>query len=414
MSQTTETCGKRNRMPYIEPTIRTIVGALCTGLAVAQFLYPEYTLYWQGTLLFIGINLFQSGFTRWCMMEKLLRALGFRCEIEEIRHLTEQLAESNARLNSYMRTLDLVNEAILELDTEGRILSASEGWRRMLAQVGVTVSCSTLTCCIVPEDLESVLTVLKEIQTRQGETRTVRFRLLCGTKRIARWMEAKFMADHIEGQWRIRAILHDVTEAHLRECQIQHMALHDSLTGLPNRHLLQERMSQLLEQRKNSTKPVGLLFIDLDNFKQVNDRHGHSRGDLLLRHVAEALDRECREWETPGRWGGDEFLVLLELPDEEPRHHLLARAEALMKSAASALREAGMDSIVTLSIGGAIFPEDAESIEDLLLQADTALYEAKERGKNNIRIRSLVETGAGAEAPSGKLTDQPASRAGSA
>jgi len=69
---------------------------------------------------------------------------------------------------------------------------------------------------------------------------------------------------------------------------------------------------------------------------------------------------------------------------------------------------------VTLSIGGAIFPEDAESIEDLLLQADTALYEAKERGKNNIRIRSLAETGAGAEAPSGELTDQPASRAGSA
>ncbi len=321
-------------------------------------------------------------------MEKLLRAMGFRCEIEEIRHLTGQLAESNARLNSYMRTLDLVNEAILELDQEGRILSASEGWRRMLSQVGVTDPCSTLTCCIAQDDLESVLTALKEVQARQGETRSVRFRLLCGTQRIARWMEAKFMADHIEGQWRIRAILHDVTEAHLRECRIQHMALHDSLTELPNRHFLQERMSRLIDQEREASGPVGLLFIDLDNFKQVNDRYGHSRGDLLLRHVAEALEQACLEGETPARWGGDEFLVLLELPEEDPKGQLRVRAEALMASVAFVLQQTGMDSIVTLSIGGALFPEDARDMEGLLMQADAALYEAKERGKNNIRIQA--------------------------
>jgi len=122
---------KKRHLPYIEPTIRTIAGFFLTTIGVLLYLYDEESLLWLGMLFFVSLNLFQSGFTRWCLMEKILKRFGLRSELDEIRTLSKELCESAARQAGHMDTLNLLSEAVLELAPDGIILNASDGWRRL-------------------------------------------------------------------------------------------------------------------------------------------------------------------------------------------------------------------------------------------------------------------------------------------
>ncbi len=170
--------------------------------------------------------------------------------------------------------------------------------------------------------------------------------------------------------------------------EILSLALHDALTNLPNRVLLEDRIEIAISQAKRTNKKVAMLFIDLDNFKQVNDIYGHKSGDRLLIAVSKALKSHLRPYDTLARWGGDEFVVLLrELNDTKDIH---AIAEKLMASIDSKLLPE-QDIQTTLSIGAAVFPNDADSTESLLIQADKALFYSKSRGRNNIQIFSEIQ-----------------------
>jgi diguanylate cyclase (GGDEF)-like protein/PAS domain S-box-containing protein len=181
-----------------------------------------------------------------------------------------------------------------------------------------------------------------------------------------------------------RGVGSDITERKLADQQIEFLAFHDALTGLPNRMLMQDRFEQAMAQAERDGSKVALVFLDLDNFKSINDTLGHDAGDALLRQVATRL-RECvRDTDTISRQGGDEFLIVLrDLPDTEV-------ASAIMLKIMERLQEpflADSQEISTsVSMGASIFPGDGNDFETLRRQADMAMYQAKDAGRNTYRF----------------------------
>jgi diguanylate cyclase (GGDEF)-like protein/PAS domain S-box-containing protein len=179
-------------------------------------------------------------------------------------------------------------------------------------------------------------------------------------------------------------VFHDVSETRALALKMAHLAHHDTLTGLPNRNLLQSRIEMALAVAGRRMHRAALLFVDIDHFKQINDTLGHAAGDELLRSVARHI-REClRSDDTVSRIGGDEFVVLL--PHIDTNRDAAQVAEKLMEHFTDALPVETAGLTVNFSIGIGIFPEDATDAETLLRNADTAMYEAKMQGRNGFRF----------------------------
>ncbi|MFP5381993.1 MAG: EAL domain-containing protein [Gammaproteobacteria bacterium] len=176
----------------------------------------------------------------------------------------------------------------------------------------------------------------------------------------------------------------DVTERCQAEERIEYLAHHDVLTGLPNRVLLRDRFEHAVAQAARAQSRVGLLFLDLDNFKVVNDTLGHAAGDELLLSVVTRLARCTRHSDTISRQGGDEFILLLDsVPDQEAVERV---AGEILEQLGEPVSIGGHELSASCSIGIAIYPEDGEDFDRLLQKADTAMYNAKNAGRNTYRF----------------------------
>ena len=178
--------------------------------------------------------------------------------------------------------------------------------------------------------------------------------------------------------------------ARLRENEraLEHMARHDALTGLPNRTLLNDRIEHAVARARRSGRHVALLMIDMDGFKLVNDLHGHSVGDQMLEMVAERLGKCVRETDTVARFGGDEFVILLE--DLLDRNDARGVADKLIASINEPFDLTAGNMRVGVSVGIAYFPKDAPDAEHLLRRADMAMYAAKKSGRNRWQVYTDV------------------------
>lgn len=179
------------------------------------------------------------------------------------------------------------------------------------------------------------------------------------------------------------AVQQDVSEKKELEREIEYLAYHDVLTGLPNRVLFQDRMQQAVSQAKRDKTEFALLFIDLDGFKEVNDMHGHAAGDRLLKMVADRLRACVREGDTVARLAGDEFTVLLR--DVSESEGLDRVTHKILESVAHSYDLGEYSATITASIGISLYPLHASGVEKLLIYADEAMYRAKQAGKNNFR-----------------------------
>ena len=188
----------------------------------------------------------------------------------------------------------------------------------------------------------------------------------------------------LSGQPRMLATVRDITDRKVAEKRIQYLALHDALTGLPNRTLLQDRLAKALAAARRQVNKVALMFLDLDRFKDINDSLGHSVGDLLLQGVAERLKKWGREQDTVARLGGDEFLITLTDVKDVP--DAAVAAERLMDAMTAEFVVQGHSLSIGCSIGISIFPEHGTDTETLIKNADAAMYWAKESGRNNFRF----------------------------
>ena len=178
-----------------------------------------------------------------------------------------------------------------------------------------------------------------------------------------------------------RGVSHDVTERMRNEQRVRHLAYHDALTELPNRMLMQDRVERILSESRRTHQQFALLFMDLDNFKAINDTQGHDCGDEVLRVSSQRLLSRLREADTLARFAGDEFVILL------PLLRIADDAALVAEKLLDALREPilfdGKQIFVSGSIGIAVYPNDGETVEKLLDNADAAMYAAKQAGRNN-------------------------------
>ncbi|MBL8514915.1 MAG: EAL domain-containing protein [Betaproteobacteria bacterium] len=176
---------------------------------------------------------------------------------------------------------------------------------------------------------------------------------------------------------------HEVEDRQQAEARAQHLALHDALTGLPNRRLLNDRLVQSLAQAKRESWQLAAMFIDLDRFKNINDTLGHTVGDEVLREMARRLTGILRESDTVARVGGDEFVAVIS--HAQPGDLALVTAKMMSELSAPFLA-AGQELRISASIGVASYPADAEDPLKLLSQADAAMYHAKAHGRRNVQF----------------------------
>lgn len=176
----------------------------------------------------------------------------------------------------------------------------------------------------------------------------------------------------------------NITEHKAAQARMAFMTHHDSLTGLPNRILLRDRVGQAIAHAERSSGKVALLFIDLDHFKTINDSLGHPVGDALLRTVAARLQDCVRDSDTVSRQGGDEFLILL--PDIRDAEAVVSVVSKILGQLVQPVRIEGHDLSITLSVGVTVYPDDGNDFDTLLKKADTAMYYAKQAGRNTYRF----------------------------
>jgi len=179
-------------------------------------------------------------------------------------------------------------------------------------------------------------------------------------------------------------VFHDMSASKAMTEKMAHLAQHDFLTNLPNRMLLQDRISQAIELSARRGNTLAVLFLDLDDFKDVNDSLGHDIGDELLRSVAQRLSACVRSSDTVSRSGGDEFIILL--VDDGKAENTRAIAEKILVAMAEPQLIAGHELVITTSIGISFYPADARDAETLIKKADMAMYEAKSQGCNNFQF----------------------------
>jgi diguanylate cyclase (GGDEF)-like protein len=205
--------------------------------------------------------------------------------------------------------------------------------------------------------------------------------LQCASALSRKWQNAWALKRHVEG---LELVVTDRTKGlEAANRQLRHLASHDALTGLPNRLLLDDRITQAIVQAQRYAHEFAVLVIDLDRFKLINDSLGHRAGDELLREVAQRLSHAVRAVDTTARLGGDEFVILLGGPVTQAEAvEIGKRAIQLMEPPIPLL---GLEVHISPSIGIAFFPRDGATVDTLIARADAAMYSAKERGRNNVQ-----------------------------
>ncbi|APE32404.1 GGDEF domain-containing protein [Halomonas aestuarii] len=233
---------------------------------------------------------------------------------------------------------------------------------------------------IFDDDREFVDAAYKA-SVKDGTEYNIRYRIKAGP--ATKWIEARGVTyyDSEGNPERSIGTAQDISEIMDAQQALEHLALHDALTGLPNRKLFSDRISAALNLARRHGFFLGVLFIDLDNFKRINDRQGHSLGDEVLVGIARHLEHSVRAEDTFARLGGDEFVGLLTGENEQDIQDAVQRVKQSIEGTYST--EFGSFAI-TASIGVTIYPHDSDEPDELLRHADHAMYEAKESGKSRI------------------------------
>ncbi|HWB72655.1 MAG TPA: EAL domain-containing protein [Egibacteraceae bacterium] len=244
-------------------------------------------------------------------------------------------------------------------------------------QAGELVGTSLLAL-VHGDDTPEVRNVLNKASARQGFATNLECRI---RHRDGSWVHAEASVENLFHDTRVGGLvlsIRDVTERKRLEQQLAHQALHDPLTDLANRTLFTDRVQHALARASRSGNPVAVLFLDLDDFKQINDTSGHGAGDELLIAVAGRLRDSVRTADTVARLGGDEFAVLVEDGALEEVGRL---AQRLLEALSAPFPLDGTEAFVTASIGAAVSTDAGQAAAELLRNADAAMYQAKQSGK---------------------------------
>ncbi|KAB7627589.1 putative bifunctional diguanylate cyclase/phosphodiesterase [Alkalilimnicola sp. S0819] len=307
---------------------------------------------------------------------RIIGCLGVSVDITE-QHNTRQALAGERRWAE--RILASISEGVISVDRSGRVRYANPAAARL---------CGLPLDSMQQQPIHEVLQLRRdagrpEAAEQAWETLSERpaRRLLCTAPGQDRWVDVQReplrSGQGIEGDV---VLLRDITLQQALARQLAFEATHDPLTGAPNRSLLADRLEQALAGARRNGKRLAVCFLDLDRFKQVNDTLGHETGDELLRQVAERLKQVVRRNDTVSRYGGDEFVLLLEDPGSAEQ--LADLAQELITRIAAPYQANGHQLHITTSMGISLYPDDAEQARELVKHADIAMYHAKEQGRN--------------------------------
>ncbi|MHB8347751.1 MAG: EAL domain-containing protein [Acidiferrobacterales bacterium] len=297
-------------------------------------------------------------------------------EIER-RRTAETMRESEERFRSVVENIPL---SIHTIDLQGRIMSINHAGLRMFGAEKQDEICGKEMIATASEpDRARVHEVLRE--ALQGHACQFQFVTTSGRIFDSRLIPVKDPAGHSRY---LLGVAEDITEHRQTQERLRYLAHYDPLTGLPNRVLLQDRLTQAMIEASRSEHMVGLLFIDLDRFKIINDTLGHEKGDALLKEVASRLKDCVRAGDTISRLGGDEFTVVL--GNIAHVDDVARLAQAIIDSFVPPFRISGREMFISASIGITMYPFDDSDFDSLLRNADAAMYHAKELGRNTFQF----------------------------
>jgi diguanylate cyclase (GGDEF)-like protein/PAS domain S-box-containing protein len=315
---------------------------------------------------------------------------GIITDVTATRIAEAALAESEERSRAVIGALE---EGLLIYGPDGRVVSCNDAAVRIfgarsqdeLKEMGRAPSDVTMTFEDGTPVTRETSTANRALDTGLPQPeRVVHFERPDGWELWATVGSHPIFREGDQRPYGVVSVFTDVTERRRAQEQIAFLAYHDSLTKLPNRALLDEHLSLALARARRSGSSVALLYVDLDDFKAVNDSLGHAAGDELLRRIAVRLKAVVRSTDLLARQGGDEFLILLTDLDKDPR----LGAEAVAKQVETALLEpfhlADAEFEVGASIGISMYPDDAADADTLLRHADAAMYEVKQAGRGGI------------------------------
>lgn len=279
-----------------------------------------------------------------------------------------RLAEEKYR-NIFVRAV----EGLFRSTLDGRFVEANPAFARILGFSSVDEIISYTEgggIFMDPQERNNYVEILKKEQSVSD------FEIYAITKTGERiWVSESSRLFEEDGEFYIEGVLEDISERKLSEMKLQKKATFDALTGVPNRYLFFDRLENSIANARRYDEKLAILFIDLDNFKSVNDMHGHQAGDELLSSVARRLQKRLRSSDTLARLGGDEFCVLLERPAD--RECIESVANDFICCLRDSFCIAGGECNIGATIGISIFPEDAHNAEDLVRKADEAMYKVK-------------------------------------
>jgi diguanylate cyclase (GGDEF)-like protein/PAS domain S-box-containing protein len=308
------------------------------------------------------------------------RALALRLSEEKTRALAEELRESRQKL---LLVLDNIPELVFWKDRESVYQGCNTNFA-IAAGVGTPPAIVGKTDFDLPwKETEAEKYRYDDREVMESGRSKLRFSETqsMADGKLAYVETSKIPLQDAEGMVvGVLGTYEDVTERRAAEMRIEHLAFHDGLTGLPNRMLLEDRLGQAVATARRHGRMIAVLFLDLDGFKSVNDRHGHEGGDAFLRETGRRLASCIRSGDTAARLGWDEFVVLL--VEVEGRSDLLGAIERVMTAIRHPVVFEGSPVSLTASLGVALYPEPQSSGEDLLRYADAAMYQAKESGRD--------------------------------
>jgi diguanylate cyclase (GGDEF)-like protein/PAS domain S-box-containing protein len=304
--------------------------------------------------------------------------------------LRVELAEQTLNRRSEERLSSLIknsSDIVCVLDAEARVQYVSPSIHQALGH-DPAMTGSELLEIVHPEDAVRIRALVASIAAQPpGQPSRVEFRI---GHRDGSWRDVEALASNLVAEESVGGIvlnIRDVSERKAFQDELEHQAFHDTLTGLPNRALFRNRVEHALVGRRRDALPVAVLFLDVDDFKLVNDTLGHAAGDEVLREVGRRLEDRMRPVDTAARLGGDEFAILIR--DSESELHSIEIASRVMASVKAPISLADRDVTLAVSVGIAFSDQHmiaSSDADELLRNADAAMYMAKENGKDNYQL----------------------------
>ena len=315
---------------------------------------------------------------------------------EELRHAQHELLKARDR---YIRLYDLAPVGYLTISEKGLMLETNQTFVNMLGMERQHLINQPLSAHIVQPDQDAYYLFISQLRkVKQQKTCELRMSRQDQDSTSATNVIQSFGAEERSWFWvriDIRPVLNgkgevsninlsvsDITSFKLASDKLEHLATYDQLTHLPNRYLLETELNHRINAAKRFDEKFAILFIDLDNFKFINDTMGHAYGDILLQSVAKQLTAHLRDYDMVARFGGDEFVLLM--PQIKDNTEVVAVVDKIIKEFSSVFYLDKEEAFITTSIGISMFPDDGKTVGELLQHADAAMYRAKDSGRGRL------------------------------